>query len=348
MTHQKVAILCFSQTGYETGLRLRNVFWKKGCEVRLDGKSKYLADSIQESHTEWTGRQFEWADAVIFVCACGIAVRSIAPFIKSKKKDPAVLVVDECGKFVISLLSGHLGGANELTEEMAAVLDAVPVITTATDLHHTFAVDMLAKQNDCAIFPMETAKEISAALLAGETVGFYSDFPWEGRLPEGLQCCKEGEPAPKLGIAVSMRRDCAPFARTLHLVPRLAALGMGCRREKDAETILQRARETLQESGLFRDAVFVLASIDLKKEEQGLLALAEEWKIPFVTFTAQQLSEIEGTFSASSFVGTVTGVDNVCERSAVCASEGTLIQKKTGKDGVTAALAVKDWRIRFE
>ena len=152
---------------------------RQGHEVLLAGKSKYIPDSISISHTEWTNRQFGQADAIIFVCACGIAVRSIAPFVKSKKTDPAVLVVDECGKYVISLLSGHLGGANELAETVARLLGALPIITTATDLHHQFAVDVFAKKNGCAIASMKAAKEFSAAMLAGESVGFYSEYDWD-------------------------------------------------------------------------------------------------------------------------------------------------------------------------
>ena len=94
-------------------------------------------------------------------------------------------MIDECGKFVISLLSGHLGGANALALEAAEILEAQPVVTTATDLHGRFAVDVFAKQNGCALFHMKAAKEVSAALLAGKTVGFYSDVPWEGALPRG-------------------------------------------------------------------------------------------------------------------------------------------------------------------
>ncbi len=364
-------MLCFSRTGYQTGQRLAAELEKREYEVLLEGKSRYLEHSIAESHTQWTQVQFETADAVIFIGACGIAVRSIAPFVKSKKKDPAVLVIDECGRFVIALLSGHLGGANELTEETAGILGAVPVITTATDLHKQFAVDVFAKKNDCAIFPMTAAKEVSAALLAGETVGFYSDIPWEGDVPEGLVLCgregiscpeekkdcpeaKTGETAgnmkkPRLGIAVSIYRDCSPFETTVHLVPRIVSLGMGCRKGKDAEGIRRAAKDCLKEMQICRDAVREIASIDLKKAEAGLLALSEEWNIPFAVYDAQTLMNAEGEFSASAFVEQVTGVGNVCERSAVCSSGGgTLIQKKQGRDGVTTALAVKDRRIHFE
>lgn len=130
----KISLICFSLTGQETGEKLCQGLKKAGMTAELDRKSKYLPDSIQISTSAWAGEKFPVSDALIFIGATGIAVRSIAPYVASKKSDPAVLVIDECGKFVISLLSGHLGGANELTLKTAEILNAVPVVTTATDL----------------------------------------------------------------------------------------------------------------------------------------------------------------------------------------------------------------------
>lgn len=172
----KVALICFSLTGQQTGERLCRGLEAAGMTAELDKKSKYLPDSIQISTSAWAGEKFSDSDALIFIGATGIAVRSIAPYVASKKSDPAVLVVDECGKFVISLLSGHLGGANELALKTAEILEAIPVVTTATDLHHRFAVDVFAKKNNCNIFNMKAAKEVSAALLAGKKLDFTVSF----------------------------------------------------------------------------------------------------------------------------------------------------------------------------
>ena len=191
----KLSIICFSLTGLETAIRLKTEFEKQGHRVLLASKSKYLKDSIQESVLKWTESRFSADDGILFVGACGIAVRSIAPYVASKKSDPAVLVIDECGKFVISLLSGHLGGANELALTASEILNAQAVVTTATDLHERFAVDIFAKKNGCDIMNMTAAKEVSAAVLAGEKVGFYSEFPWTGTLPQGLILCdRKGVP----------------------------------------------------------------------------------------------------------------------------------------------------------
>ena len=353
----KLAVICFTWTGWETAAKICEHFERRGVQTELAKKSRYLPDSISISTGTWTGEKFPEADGILFVGACGIAVRSIAPYVASKKADPAVLVVDECGKYVISLLSGHLGGANDLAKEVAAVLDAIPVVTTATDLHERFAVDVFAKKNQCEIFPMTAAKEVSAALLSGQTVGFYSEFPWEGELPSGLIACDEkglpteenAEPErPKIGIAVTVHKEVDPFEITVFLVPKVTALGMGCRKGKDAGGIRKSAEETLEAAGIYPESLFCLASIDLKKEEHGLTELAKRYDIPFLTFTEEELLRTPGSFTPSEFVQKITGVDNVCERSAVRAAEnGRLIRRKQGADGVTTALAVKQWRVSF-
>lgn len=348
-----ISMICFSQNGWKTGEKIKKSLADAGVECRLDGKSRYLPQSMEISHAEWTRNQWQCSDAIIFIGACGIAVRSIAPFVASKKTDPAVLVVDEHGNYVISLLSGHLGGANELAFEVAGVLGAQPIVTTATDLNQKFAVDVFARKNNCSIFPMSAAKEVSASLLAGNAVGFYSEFPVEGSLPEGLvPCDRTGNSdagIPKVGIAVSIYRDCSPFEITVHLVPRMVSLGIGCRKDKDGASILRAAERCLRDTDIYQEALANIASIELKKEEAGLLELAERWNVPFLTYSEEILKQAEGEFSTSDFVKGVTGVDNVCERSAVTASsQGILIQKKHSENGVTTAMAVGDGRLYFE
>lgn len=364
-----LSLICFSLTGWATGCRLAEKMRACGYEASLEGKSRYLPESMDESVSEWTKRQFSFAQGIIFIGACGIAVRSIAPFVASKTCDPAVLVIDECGSYVISLLSGHLGGANELAQEAAAALGALPVITTATDLHNRFAVDVFAKRNGCAIFHMKAAKEVSAALLAGEKVGFYSEYPWDGALPKGLTLCgRDGRPIEdhsdkgytdskkdracgrfSLGIAVTIHRSCLPFDVTVQVVPKIAALGMGCRRGREEEAVCAAAYAALREEDIYEEAVFALASHELKSEETGLKALSEKWNVSFLTFSPEELLQVLGDFTSSDFVEKVTGVDNVCERSAVCAcGDGVLTAKKRRWDGVTTAVAEKKWRIHFE
>lgn len=352
----KAAILCFSLTGWNTGKILYDGLMEKGIQVTLEGKSRYLPNTIEVSTQEWTKERFEDCQVILFIGACGIAVRSIAPYIQSKKTDPAVLVIDECGNYVISLLSGHLGGANEMACEAAKILNAEPVITTATDLHEHFAVDVFAKKNHCAIKNMKAAKEVSAALLAGKTVGFYSEFPYVGQLPKGLVSCVSEESSgtdynekPDIGIAVTIHRNCLPFASTVQIIPPAGVLGMGCKKGKEAAAVMMAADDCIERNDIYEEAFSCIASIDIKKEEAGIHSLSEKWGIPFITYTGEELEKAEGEFTSSAFVKKITGTDNVCERSAVLGSgQGVLIQKKSGNNGVTTAVALKNWRAYFE
>ena len=154
------AYLAFTDTGLALAKRLAAALPGSVARCGQDGTS--LA--------EWTGVQFVQSDALIFVGAAGIAVRAIAPHCKSKTTDPAVVVVDECGRFAVPILSGHLGGANDLARAIAAVCGAVPVITTATDAHGIFAVDEWAKHQNCMVLEPERIKLVSGKLLAGQPV----------------------------------------------------------------------------------------------------------------------------------------------------------------------------------
>ena len=293
------------------------------------------------SLAEWTAAAFAQNEALIFVGAVGIAVRAIAPFCRSKASDPAVVVVDECGHFAVPLLSGHLGGANDLARAIAALCGAVPVITTATDAHGLFAVDEWARHQNCRVLEPERIKTVSGKLLAGEPVLFWSEFPIAGPAPAGVNAA----PAPE---AADFALTLTPQGEALHLVPRIGVLGVGCRRGTTAQQLEEAFTAFCAASGLSPAAVCAAASIDLKKDEPGLAGFCKAHGWPITFYPADELRAVPGQFTPSAFVASVTGVDNVCERSAVKASGGTLLLPKTAGGGVTLALAVRpfapDWR----
>ena len=300
--------------------------------------------SSEKSLTEYVGEWFDKVDAIVFISAAGIAVRCIAPYLKHKSKDPAVVVMDETGKFCISLLSGHAGGANELAERIADLSGALPVITTATDREHKFAVDVFAKKNGLLITDWEMAKKISVQILAGKRIGFCSDMPIEGSVPAEIAM---EEPA-QTGIWVSYKAFSSYlYEETLQLVPRSITIGIGCRKDTPEGKIEKAVERCLEEQNIRFQAVERMASIDLKKEEKGILSYCERKGIPFVTYPAGRLKEIEGSISESAFVEQTTGVPNVCERSALAASEGSLLCGKKIYDGVTIALAEKKGSVKF-
>ena len=284
-------------------------------------------------------------DLIVFVGAAGIAVRAVAPYLRGKAFDPAVVVIDEAGKFVIPVLSGHLGGANELAVRLAEGLGAQAVVTTATDGREVFAVDNWAKAHGCALLDPQNIKHVSGALLRGETVGVRSDFPVDGCLPAHINLNADAES----GFVIGFDTGAAPFAHTLHLAPRIVWLGIGCRRGTDAEKIQTAVRDALATAGVPWEAVCGTASIDLKKDEPGLLLFCERHGLPLSVFSAEKLRQAAGAFTPSDFVERTVGVDNVCERAAVCAADGgRLICRKTARDGVTVALAARDFRVTFE
>ena len=344
-----IRLIAYSARGCATAARLSDALTAKSHVCARFARTEHIpagdtqTQYLDRSAVEWAKAGFESADALIFCCAAGIAVRAIAPWVRSKKTDPAVLVVDELGRWCIPILSGHIGGGNALAREAAEGIGAACVVTTATDLNGLFAVDVFAVKNHLYIENMLLAKEVSAALLAGKAVGFRSDLPVADPLPPELTA---GEA--ELGICVSADASKKPFPKTLRLIPQKFAAGLGCRRDKDAESLERFFLDCLAQAGVDRREVRCLASIDVKKDEPGLLALAEKYRLPFLTYAAEELNALPGEFSRSAFVRGTVGVDCVCERAAVKAAGGKLVKPKTAADGMTFALAEYEEEIRFE
>lgn len=311
----------------------------------LGGKKPFRP--ILTSLTEQVGEIFYEADAIIFISACGIAVRSIAPHIRSKVSDPAVIVMDEQAEHVISLLSGHIGGGNDLTRFIAGLTGAAPVITTATDNNNVFAVDSWAAKHGLFIPEPDKIKDISGTLLKGGNVLVSSEFLLPCLLPDGLIPCRSDSKKEGAGIYIGIQKGEKPLF--LHLIPRIVTLGIGCKKGTKALDIEHAVFKVLDEYNLSFYAVKDIATITLKQEEQGLLEFCSLHKLPLKFYDASELNKAEGEFTSSRFVKSVTGVDSVCERAAVSGSGyGKLIIKKQVQRGVTVAAACKDWRVVFD
>ena len=374
----RAAVISFTERGREVSLRIRRILEREGIRCRNFARERFCRgeeglEVFAGELSAWSGDRFGDSEALIFVGACGIAVRAVAPWVRDKFQDPAVVAVDEGGRFVIPLLSGHVGGANRLARLLAGSLGAVPVITTATDVSGKFAVDVFAAENGCAISDRRLAKEISAAVLAGERIPLLSDFPLEGEFPREIYVCKKTAAGGKnlAGSAAGGESPAGPAAELeeqtgglriritlsdrerdgeLRLIPRAAVLGMGCRRGVSEEELWRAAERALGEAGVDRRGLRALASVDLKKNEEGLIRLAARLQVPFLTFSAEELNRLPGEYSSSDFVKRTAGVDCVCERAAMAAAclgggRGRLAAGKRAFGPVTVAVAAAEQTI---
>lgn len=332
----KLGCICFSPAGQSLA---RTVLPKLGEDWETDIECGYGPEKRELS--KWAGEMFAEADALLFIGAAGIAIRAVAPFVTSKLQDPAVVVMDEAGRYVISLLSGHIGGANRLASHLAELSGGQAVITTGTDVRGVLALDAWATENDMVILNPEKIKDLSARMLRGDMVALYSDAPLEGPAPKEVSLTDTPERA---DVIVSYRAH--PDFRGLHLVPRCITLGVGCRQKATADTIREVFMETVEATGILPSAVYGVYSIDIKAREPGLLAFCELLGVPLRTYSAAQLNAVTGAVSRSDFVKSVTGADNVCERAAL-AGGGKLLVPKTARDGITVALALKELSYSF-
>ncbi len=328
----KLRLLAFTQRGYGLARELGE---------KLGGRADRCGSGC--SLESWTAEGFRTGESLIFVGAVGIAARAVAPFVKSKTADPAVVAVDEGGHYAIPILSGHLGGANDLARKIAGACGAQAIITTATDVRGLFPVDQWARIQGLRVENPEAIKSVSAKVLAGETICLHSDFPISGTPPQGVELEEEGP----WEVQVTLRGE---GSSALKLVPPALTLGVGCKRGTEAQ-VLERAFETLlSRENLSPLAVNKVCSIDLKKNEPGLLAFCQAHGLKLETFSAGELAALPGEFPSSDFVRQVTGVDNVCQRAAVLGSGvGKLLGEKYQGEGVTMAVALGDfpldWRI---
>mgnify|MGYP002620627487 FL=1 len=313
---REVHAICFTEKGFLLCSRLREKIQSLQickCYNLESDKSKY--------RLEWCEAHFKQGNVLVFIGALGICVRTIAPYIKNKTTDPAVLCIDELGTFVISVLSGHIGGANKAAKAIADILHATPVITTATDINGKQAIDTWAIEHNYTIANPSAIKTVNAKILRDEPLS-QADY-------DSL-CLTPIKPTFEKPPVASTKPPVAA-----------AAVGVGCRKGVEGEKIIEAVKKCLEENGIERKELFAIASIDIKKEEKGLIECALYFGVPFVTFSKDELNRVCGSVSKSDFVKNTVGVDCVCERAALCASKGILVSQKKSYGGVTVSVAKK-------
>lgn len=298
-------------------------------------------------------------DRLLFIMATGIVVRLIAPFIVHKSTDPAVVVMDEQGQFAISLLSGHLGGANEWTQDVAQLIGATPVITTATDVNGLPAPDVLARKLHCEVEDFTVLKAVNAAIVAKEQVRYYVDdtLYFSNRYRQvanemgielakfnpftvcGQSLCHDDFKGMRVIITDTIMRGCE---RTLFLRPKTITLGIGCRRDTPEEAILAAIEDALGQVKRSIKSVRSIGSVTVKQDEAGLLGAANTLNRPIHFHSPEAIEQVikEQGLEESKFVKETIGVGNVCETTALLeANSQTLLLKKTRFPNITIAIA---------
>lgn len=333
-----IRICSFTRSGAETAQLLRekcqNFIWESpGSSDNLDA---------------WTEESMAMHAPLIFVGATGIAVRKIAPYVKDKLTDSPVLVIDEGGRFVIPLLSGHVGGANELARLFADVLRAEAVITTATDVRGLFSVDVFAQKNGFKILNRQGIKKVSEKLLESGKISMIIEPTVEYDSEAVPPCIEIRQFGPDTEADVSVQTSpCLHKKALLTISIKPYVLGLGCKKNTDFTKLEEFVAEVLHKNNIETDDISRLASIDLKKEEYALHRFETCYRIPFLVFSAEQLEKTEGEFSESGFVKKVTGVGNVCERAAMLAAGpgSSIVVPKTASDGMTLSVCKRMARI---
>ncbi|WP_407309317.1 cobalt-precorrin 5A hydrolase [Desulfosporosinus sp. SB140] len=353
-----IALLALTDRGMATALRIGEGLPNSAVRALYIHEKALLSDNSQNQGL-WQGRTFRrlsdlvpflWQEysVLIFVMATGIVVRQIAPLIDRKDRDPAVLVLDEEGKFVIPLLSGHLGGANAWARQVAQQIKAQAVITTATDGRGLVAPDEYARRFGWKVEPVDHLPAVNRLLLEQGFLKVFTDYPLEPEhawVTDSHYHFLPAQENDKANVILSafpsnhIKEDC------LYLIPPVLSVGVGCRRGISSSVILERIFWAFGQIGASLKGLSGIYSIDLKSNEMGLVEAAEHLGVPFRTFSADELQEVnqQEKLRRSNFVKETIGVDGVCEAASLLgAHRGRLVLPKIKGQGVTVAISMEN------
>lgn len=340
----KIALISLTNQGDLIGEKL-----KKDYNIKIFSRSFVKENGFRKVCNE----VFYDFDALIFISSTGIAVRAIAPLLKSKTTDPAVIVIDSSGKFVISLISGHLGGANELAEDLALKLGSIPVITTATDGMGITAPDIIAKDNELKISSMKVCKEIAALLVEEKNILFIDDEERIKNPSKGYYSEKElkennikahgvlwitNKTNTDEKLKEKIKELCVDEeVPILRLIRRNIVLGIGCRKNHDVESMYEKVLSRLEKYNIDKKAVKTVSTVEIKAEEKAILELNRRLESELKIFEIDEIRKIHNKYEGSDFVEKTIGVRAVCEP-CVELSGGRLLTYKIKDNGMTICI----------
>ncbi len=321
-------VICFTEKGSETANRINEARRLLG-EENLNVYAKFEKASsdfvlVSEDISSWAEKRFNDKRGMIFIGACGIAVRAISAFVKDKLNDPPVIVIDDNATYVIPILSGHVGNANKDALFLSGLIGAVPVITTSTDVNDAFSADLFAMENDLRIVNRDGIKKVSGKAIDGKPITIsVKDYP----------------PVEDVDVLVTDDEKNSGFS--LLLSPKRYVIGVGMKKDTAFADFEELVFNTLSKNDIDINDIAAIGTIDIKENEPALQEFSRKYRMPVISFTADMLNKAKGDFDHSDFVEKTVGTDNVCERAAVAASDykGKIIVKKTAGNGMTIAVA---------
>ncbi|OGR21774.1 MAG: hypothetical protein A3J85_07940 [Desulfobacula sp. RIFOXYA12_FULL_46_16] len=341
----RLAVWVITPKGRDLGLRIKNgvqdsiLFISNTVDQNIAPESNIFGFDTLGREIK---RRFHHFSGHVFIFSTGIAVRLIAPLLKTKMTDPAVVVVDDNGTHVVSLISGHIGGANALTHKIAGILHARPVITTATDTNGLPAIDVIAKEKKLYIETPRNIKRINMAFLMGRPVDIHDPLGLIENELHGISLVK-GSPDEQSLEKIYCSHEAGPVSReTMILRPRVLSVGIGCNRGTGVDDIYDFLALVFREGNLSMHSIKQLASIDLKKNEPGLLSLSEKMNLPLDFHTREALNAVASIETPSPMAEKHVGAKSVSEASAILsAGHGRLIITKKKNKDVTIAVAIE-------
>ena len=345
---EKTSVLAITKNGVKIGENLKKLFpdWNVFAPLKLTTSAVGI-EWYSEPTTEKIVELFKDSNALICIFSLGAVIRLIAPYLKDKKTDPAVIVIDDKTNFVISVLSGHIGGANELTEEIAKKLGALPVITTAADVNKTIAVDLVGREFDWKIDDDSTVTRISAHMVNEEPIGVFQEAgerSWYKKLPknvviyDNIEDLKRSNSKACLIISDKIIDEQLARESVVYRPPSLV-IGIGLHWDTSKDTIRKGIESCLEKFKLNSKSIARLVSIKKPEDVQGLVDLGEEMEIPVEYVNREDLAEISAP-NPSETVKAFEGTASVSEAAAIKVSGGQLIvEKQKFPPNLTIAIA---------
>lgn len=365
---RKIAVVCITENGKKLALKINYLIQDTHVYIVSNKKNNLQFENhdkniflVKEKLSELIGKLFNQYDSIIFIMATGIVVRVIAPYINSKFSDPAILVTDEKGTNIISLLSGHMGGANELTNYLSDLIGANPVITTATDVNEKSSLDMIAKKLDAHIDDFrDNVKDVNAMLVNSQEVGIYIDGDYEVDT-RGFKILNNLESIDSLDkvVVITNKKEVTKETsmikdinidnqnsnlhnelneKIIKVIAKDIVVGIGCRRNTESGLLQESLINLLDDYNIDTKAIKKIGSIDIKHDEKAIIDLATYLGVEFTTISAEEISKVDYLFDKSEFVKKNIGVYSVSEPVAHILSNGNLIVEKHKYKGITISM----------